>query len=101
MNDLVHDVSSKIQAVCNETPQCVFIDVAASINNLAGHYYEPGVDETYDWPRFYGNGIDMFVASKLHTLLSSLTSSREETWFYEWQVISFTFWQCRDRSTGV
>jgi hypothetical protein len=83
MNDLVDDVNSKIKAVCDANPQCIFIDAMASINRLEGHFCEPGVDESYDWARFFGHAADRFVTrgSTRHFLL---TSSREETWFYEW-----------------
>jgi hypothetical protein len=49
MNDLVDNVNAKIQAVCKTNPRCVFIDAAARIDKLTGHYCEDGVDETYTW----------------------------------------------------
>ncbi len=50
MNDLVDNVNSKIKSVCSATPQCVYIDPNDGISTLAGHYCEPGVDESYHWP---------------------------------------------------
>jgi hypothetical protein len=66
MNNLVDNVNSKIRAVCEATPQCVYIDNMANINAVQGHFCEPGVDERYHW---IGGGV---------------SKDREETWFYEW-----------------
>lgn len=46
MNALVDNVNSKIKAVCNETPQCVYVDNEAAIDRGSGRFCEPGVDET-------------------------------------------------------
>lgn len=66
MNSLVDNVNAKIQAVCSETPQCVYVDPSPDINELQGHMCEPGVDETYHW------------------ISGGVSADREQTWFYEW-----------------
>lgn len=68
MNDLTDLVNSKIKSVCEDTPQCVFVDPSNDINSIEGHYCESGVDESYHWP---GGGV---------------SANREETWFYEWYI---------------
>ena len=46
LNDLADLVNSKIEAVCQENPECVFVDANPSLDTYDGHFCQPGVDET-------------------------------------------------------
>ncbi|KAI9826356.1 MAG: hypothetical protein M1832_000273 [Thelocarpon impressellum] len=50
LNGLVDLVNSKIKAVCGEDSQCVFVDVNDSLDKFAGHYCQPGVNESFKSP---------------------------------------------------
>ena len=66
MNQLADLVNSKIKAVCDATPRCVFVDTNPYNDLITGHYCEPGVDETYSY---------------IH---GGVSKNREQTFFYEW-----------------
>jgi len=46
MNAMTDDLNSKIKAVCETNPRCVFVDANSQVDRLKGHFCEEGVDES-------------------------------------------------------